>query len=474
MHANEEQKLYNVVCQTIVEQGGYRLAWVGMAEQDAGMSVRPVAQYGYEEGYLDTLKITWADTDRGRGPTGTAVRTGTTQINQDVATNPAMAPWREDALKRGYRSSIALPLASEAAVVGALMIYATEPDAFDAEEVRLLEELAGDLAFGIAVLRARAAHARAEIALRDSEERFRKISSSAQDAIILMDHEGKVAFWNEAAQKMFGYSAHEIVGRDVHQALVSDRYRAEYEPGLRKFFATGDGPILDKPRELMALRKDGNEFPIEMIVSRISINDKWHAAAMVRDITERKQVQKALYDSEVSYRSIFENANTPIAATDATGQVVSFNEAFRSMLGYDAEALGRMNFADFTHPDDLRLENIYFNEILSRQRDHYRMEKRYIAIGGRILWIDLSASVIRDVNGEVQKFVAVIVDITERKEQDLKIARLNRIQAVLSGINSLIVRVQDRQELFDGTCRIAVEHGGFGIAWISMWDPATQ
>jgi len=474
VHATEEQQLFEIICRAIVEEGGFRLAWVGMAEQDADRTVRPVAQRGFEEGYLETLKITWADTERGRGPTGTAVRAGTTQINQNVAANPAMAPWRDDALKRGYRSSIALPLKSGPAVLGVLDIYAAEPDAFDAEEVRLLEELADDLAFGITVLRARAAHARAEAALRDSEERFRKISSSAQDAIILMDHEGKVAFWNEAAQKMYGYSSQEIIGRDLHAVLVPDRYRVEFEPGLRKFFATGEGPILDKPRELMALRKDGTEFPIEMIVSRISINDKWHAAAMARDITERIRAQKALHDSEASYRSIFENANTPIAATDASGHVASFNEAFRSMLGYDAEALSRMNFADFTHPDDLRLENIYFNEILSRQRDHYRMEKRYIANGGRILWVDLSSSAIRDVNGEVQKFVAVIVDITERKIQESKIARLSRIQAVLSGINSLIVRVQDRQELLDGACRIAVEHGGFGIAWISMWDPATQ
>lgn len=162
VHAVEEQALLSEICRLIVERGGYRMAWVGYAEHDAEKSVRPVARWGDDRDYLGGVGISWADTEHGRGPTGTAIRTGQTDINQDYQTNPRMAPWRGAALASGYRSSIALPLNNRTHILGALTIYAAEADAFGAEEVALLEELANDLAYGIETLRTRIEHAEAE------------------------------------------------------------------------------------------------------------------------------------------------------------------------------------------------------------------------------------------------------------------------------------------------------------------------
>jgi diguanylate cyclase (GGDEF)-like protein len=162
VRADDEHRLLAEICQLIVGRGGYLMAWVGYAEQDAVRTVRPVAQAGFEEGYLDSVNISWADDERGRGPTGTAIRTGFTDVNQNYLGDPRMAPWREAALKRGYQSSIALPLHGSERVLGALCIYAAEPKAFIADEVELLEELAGDLAYGIETLRTRAEHRLAE------------------------------------------------------------------------------------------------------------------------------------------------------------------------------------------------------------------------------------------------------------------------------------------------------------------------
>jgi len=145
VRAGEESKLLRDICNNTVYFGGYRLAWVGLAGQDEAKTVRPVAQSGYESGYLDKINITWADTEQGRGPTGTAIRTGKTCICRNILTDPGYAPWRSEAVKRGYASSIALPLISESRVLGALNIYAVEPDAFDSEEVKLLTELATQL-----------------------------------------------------------------------------------------------------------------------------------------------------------------------------------------------------------------------------------------------------------------------------------------------------------------------------------------
>lgn len=159
VHAEDEYKLLTEICRLSVERGGYLMAWVAYAEKDDAKSVRPMAQFGNEHGYLDGINITWADTERGQGPTGTAIRTGMTSINQNVLANPKMAPWREAAIKRGYQSSIAIPLVCETIVLGALTLYAREADAFNSNEVKLLEELASDLAYGIVTLRTRAEHA---------------------------------------------------------------------------------------------------------------------------------------------------------------------------------------------------------------------------------------------------------------------------------------------------------------------------
>ena len=162
VHAVEEQQLLSEICRLVVEQGGYRMAWVGFANHDAEKSVHPVARYGDDQNYLATLSVTWGDTAQGHGPTGTAIRTGLTDINPDYLTNQRMALWREEALARGYRSSIALPLIRMKRKLGALTIYSAEPDSFGKDEVLLLEELANDLAYGIETLRTRVEHEAAE------------------------------------------------------------------------------------------------------------------------------------------------------------------------------------------------------------------------------------------------------------------------------------------------------------------------
>ncbi|MEC4684134.1 MAG: GAF domain-containing protein [Nitrospirota bacterium] len=162
VRVRDEPVLLNRICRVFVEIGGYRLAWIGFAEHNREKSVRPVAQAGYEDGYIETLDITWADTDRGRGPTGIAIRAGEVSINRNIPSNPDYALWRVEAIKRGYQSSIAIPLIDDNRLLGAINIYAPEPDAFDSEEVRLLTELANDLAYGITTLRMRAEHSRVE------------------------------------------------------------------------------------------------------------------------------------------------------------------------------------------------------------------------------------------------------------------------------------------------------------------------
>ena len=155
-HATDEQSLLNDVCRLVVDVGDYVMAWVGIPEYDEQRRVRPVAISGFEQGYLESVEISWDGASvLGQGPTGTAIRTGQTSVAQQVRTNPKLAHWREAILRRGYESSIGLPLTSEGHTIGALTIYAAVPDAFGPQEVELLEELSRNLAFGVQTLRTR-------------------------------------------------------------------------------------------------------------------------------------------------------------------------------------------------------------------------------------------------------------------------------------------------------------------------------
>jgi PAS domain S-box-containing protein len=174
----DENDLLREVCRTIVQVGGFRMAWVGFAEQDKAKTVRPVAAVGFEEGYLGSVRISWADNRFGRGPTGTAIRTGQVRMCRNFATDASLAPWRREALKRGYRSSIALPLTFAGRAFGALTIYAEQPEAFDEQQVRALQELADDLAFGIMAFRTQAER---DQALRTLEQRGAQLRRLAFD-----------------------------------------------------------------------------------------------------------------------------------------------------------------------------------------------------------------------------------------------------------------------------------------------------
>jgi PAS domain S-box-containing protein len=189
LRATDERSYCRDVCKIIVEDCGHTMVWVGLAEHDDGKRVRPMASAGFDEGYLETLQITWADTERGRGPTGTAIRTRRVQTCRNMLIDPSFLPWRTEALRRGYASSIALPLIAGNEAFGALTIYCADPDPFSAEEIARLSELADDFAYGIQVLRLRAAHAGAVEELRASEERLRVADQRKDEFLATLSHE---------------------------------------------------------------------------------------------------------------------------------------------------------------------------------------------------------------------------------------------------------------------------------------------
>lgn len=151
--AHDERELLETICRIVAHGGGYQLAWVGYAEHDERKTVRAVARAGAAAEYVETANIVWSDGERGRGPTGVAIRTGRPRLARNLDDDPEITPWREHARRFGLASSISVPLLDKGAAFGALNIYSREPDAFDEQETALLTELASDLAYGIVSVR---------------------------------------------------------------------------------------------------------------------------------------------------------------------------------------------------------------------------------------------------------------------------------------------------------------------------------
>jgi PAS domain S-box-containing protein len=214
VHATTEQELLSDMCRIGVEPGGYPLVWIGFVEHDEAKSVRPVAWAGEHLDCVHTANVTWADDERGRGPTGTAIRTGQAQIVQNVETDPVMAPWRADLLQHGLKASVALPLKSKSEVFGAITFYAGEPDAFGSEEVDLLKELADDLAYGIEARRDRSGR---EAALAALEGNLKLTVQAVANAAEMHDvytagHERHVANLSVAIARELGLTEFLIEG----------------------------------------------------------------------------------------------------------------------------------------------------------------------------------------------------------------------------------------------------------------------
>lgn len=194
MHSTNEFDYLNEVCKIIIEDCGHSMVWVGYAQNDDHKSVKPVAYYGFDKGYIDQMNITWDDSERGRGPTGAAIRTGRPSMCKNMLTDPAFKPWREEALKRGYSSSLVLPIILEGKPSAAITIYSKEPDRFSDSEINLLSDLASDMAYGISHIRLEESERAAANVIKGNEVKLKELIDTKNKFFNIVAHDLKNPF----------------------------------------------------------------------------------------------------------------------------------------------------------------------------------------------------------------------------------------------------------------------------------------
>ena len=290
IHRRGVKELLDEICRIAIDIGGFRMAWAGRVNERTRM-IDAVASCGVIDGYLDTMEVSSEDIPVGRGPTGTAYRTGQHSVVNDLASNAMMNPWREEALKRGYQSIAAFPFAMNTRNAGTLTLYAPLPGFFDEDIVKLLDEMTGDITFALKSLEDEENRKKAEENLKRNAEKFRSIFDAAPVLICSISRTGLIVDCNRRVSDIFGYDKKEIVGKSIDTIVHPDELDGAIH-SLKETLQTGAFSVVN----VRMIRKD--RAAITVRVNASAIRDRqgefFRAIWIIEDISEQLRLKEEL------------------------------------------------------------------------------------------------------------------------------------------------------------------------------------
>ncbi|MDR4480063.1 MAG: PAS domain S-box protein [Nitrospira sp.] len=267
----------------------------------------------------------------------------------------------------------------------------------------------------------------AERAVRKSEARTRLIIDTALSAVVGMDDKGAIIGWNTQAERIFGWTRQEAIGRAMTDTIIPYAHREAHQRGLERFLQTGDGPVLNRRIEITALRRDGTEFPIELAITPLRIENAYTFTAFVDDISERKAAVEALRTSEARLAMTVQGSHIGIWDWNLTTGAVYLSSQWKSQLGHDDATLADKfeEWRSRIHPDDQQPVQETIQACLDGRRSQFEFEHRLQHRDGSYRWILSRGSLIRDVYGVAARMVGIHIDTTDRKqtEQELRAAK---------------------------------------------------
>jgi len=434
VRGRNQQALYESACSIAVDQGKFRMAWIGILDPDSGL-VHLAAQAGATGKYLDALKNVLVQGEHRSGPTTSVLRSGKYVVINDIAHDPRMEPLREDALRMGYHSTAIFPLIVGGEARGILCLYAAEPDYFDNTELPLLSEMAADLSFALEFAEREVQRSQAVEAKNEMSWRYYALVEQASDSFFVHDFEGRFIEVNQHACESLGYSKEELLQMtvmDVEQEFDLTRAQAEWakiEPG-KPFTFFGHHK-----------RKDGTIFPVEVRYSCSIWKGQKLFLGLARDITERKRVEEALRESEERYHNILEAAPVGIAV-HSEGKIVFINLAGTRILGGESEDqfVGR-SILDIIHTDGLEAPQARIQRMLAGEQGLHPIEDTYLRLDGTPIQVEVMATTLY-YEGKLAVQV-IVTDISERKKAEEEL-RLHRDQ--LAELSRRLLNVHETEQ----------------------------
>lgn len=411
MRACDMQQALDSVCRIIVESGLAKFAWIGFAEEDK--SIKPVAKAGAEQGYLTFVKATYDNSKLGMGPAGRSLKSGRPRIVRFIETDPTYLPWRAEALKRGFKSSMAIPMFAKRKALGTLNVYRGEPDAFSKEDVRLFEEFSRNLSLSVMNFREIESRKKTEQALMSSEEKFRALFEEAPVGVILGANK-KIQCVNKATLRIFGYDDESEMQGKNYQILIAPQSIEDVE---RMSELLWKGKKLLGEYEIIGQKKNGSQIVLSTRIEMLKLREGNMIISFYNDITKRKRAEAALIASETRFRQLIETSPAAMFAYRGT-KVVYSNPATSEITGYPQEETKGMDFWQFVHPD--------FKQMV-RERGVARMQGKRVPINydlkiirkdGRERWVNITVTPVRIDSSPEPTFMVTGHDITDHKRMD--------------------------------------------------------
>ncbi len=411
VHTKDKAQLMQQVCHIAVEYGKFHMAWIGLIDDKSGI-VKPFVAEGNESGYLTVIPaISVANIPSGQGPTGTAIRNGQYYVCADIEADPGIGPWREEALSRGYRSSIALPLKQSGKIIGAFSLYSSIPDFFDDEEIRLLFEFVNEISFAFDVIET-------ENQRDKAEEQLRKLYLAVEQSpasIVITDTDGNIEYANPKAIISTGYNIDELIGINPRVLKSGETPDLEYQK-LWEDITSGrewHGIFHNKRKSGELYWESSTISPIKDHQGKIT-----HFLAVKNDITEQKLAEQELR----KFRTIADQANYGSAIASLEGKLLYINEAFAGMHGYDADEVIGKSLTIFHNHDQLPK----IQELLQELRITGSFSARevwHLRKDGSIFPTLMNASIVFD-EANIPLFLsATAIDITELNQKEEALIR---------------------------------------------------
>lgn len=411
LHEKNAVKLYEGLCGMAVSEGGFLFTWVGIPQPESGLML-PTYKAGAEQGYLAKISVSILDTPRGNGPMGRAYRTGEYYYCNDIRMDEAMAPWAEQALERGFRSSISLPLKVNGKVISVWTLYADRTHFFTAEEQQLLVQVSENIGYALTNLQMENERRAIETKLLVVNEAIRQSSAS----VVITDIQGKIDYVNPAFLKLTGYSLEEVLGQNPNVLKTGHTTKEQYEKLWDDIThaRAWQGEFLNK-------KKNGETYWEHAIISPIS-NEKGeitHFVAVKENITDRKYLEEI----QQQLLTIIENTQAYIAMGDLEERMSYFNSAFRKALELGDDPPSKYHAADFRVHDDQKMRPEVREALMTTGK--WMGENEYRSRSGKIIPVWQVIVLHKNISGEPTYYSTTAIDITRSKEAEKDMKRLN-------------------------------------------------
>jgi PAS domain S-box-containing protein len=407
IRATEEQALLVEVCRVVVEIGGYRMAWVGLAEGPPSWVARPCAIQGFEAGYLAEGPISWGDAASAESPVASALRTGEPTIVAEIPEAPGFER-RDAAIRRGYLSAIVLPLFQESRPLGILKIYSSSSSPFDPDEVTILNELAGDLAFGMAALRARRERDHAMEVLRDTERQLRTLIGGIPDFISRFDSQGRFSYVSPSVARAIGVPAESILGRTPLEVGVSAdlQENKRIQESVTRVITTG---VAERLEVTFAMPQGSFVFEVRHLPERDDEGRVVSVLGISTDLEARRAAERQRFILNYALDNVVEGIFLMEGDSPA---FIYVNQSAADYLGYTrAELTGGMSVIDIDPWWTLERWKAFIPTIRAARR--MTIETVHRTRDGRSIPVEITGNVFE--HGGREYNMAISRDISERK-----------------------------------------------------------